>query len=100
MSDSSWYRWDGADLLLHIKVIPKASSDELAGVQEGHMRVRITAPPVDGKANVHLVRWLAKLFGVARSNIAIEAGTLGRTKRIRVRSPASLPDEIPPSPVD
>lgn len=98
MNPTGWFRWDGSDLLLQIKVIPKSSSDELAGVQGDHMRVRITAPPVDGKANVHLVRWLAQLFGVSRSAITIEVGTLGRIKRVRVHAPARLPDTIDPPP--
>ncbi|MCB1802583.1 MAG: YggU family protein [Gammaproteobacteria bacterium] len=98
MKPVDWFRWDGNDLLLQVKVIPKSSSDELAGVQGDHMRVRITAPPVDGKANVHLVRWLAQVFGVSRSAITIEAGTLARIKRIRVHAPARLPDAIDPRP--
>lgn len=96
MNGAQWYRWDDADLVVQIKVIPKASSDAFVGVQNDHMRVRITAPPVDGKANAHLIAWLAKLFGVAKSAVAIEAGELGRSKRLRIRTPQRLPDDIAP----
>ena len=92
----TWFRWDGPDLILQIKVVPKAASDELAGIQGDRMRVRITAPPVDGIANTHLVAWLAKLFGVPRSSINIESGALGRNKRLRITAPTHLPDLIPP----
>jgi len=56
---SDWYRWDGPDLLLKLKLQPKSSRDAFAGQQNDRLRVRITAPPVDGRANTHLLAWLA-----------------------------------------
>jgi hypothetical protein len=45
---SDWYRWDGDDLILSLKIQPKASRDELAEPLGDALKVRITAPPVDG----------------------------------------------------
>ena len=91
------YRWDGRDLLIQLKLQPRSSRDEFVGPQGGRLRVRITAPPVDGKANSHLVAWLAKQFGVGKSSVAIEAGQSSRFKRVRIRAPAQLPTVIAPA---
>jgi uncharacterized protein (TIGR00251 family) len=91
-----WYRWDGTDLLLQLKLQPKASRDAFADEQHDRLRVRITAPPVDGKANTHLVAWLARQFGVAKSSVSIESGLCSPLKRVRVRSPARIPDIVKP----
>ena len=90
----AWYRWDGADLLLQLKVQPKASKDAFAEVQNDRLRVRITAPPVDGKANAHLAGWLARQFGVAKSAVQVESGQSSPLKRVRISSPARLPDGV------
>ena len=91
---SDWYRWDGEDLLLFVKVQPKASRDELAEPLGDALKIRITAPPVDGKANSHLLRFLAKTFGVAKSAVILESGDSSRTKRIRVKKPRQLPQNV------
>lgn len=93
---SAWYRWDGADLLLTLRIQPRASRDELAGPLGEALKVRITAPPVDGKANVHLVAFLARTFGVAKGDVVLESGAGSRTKRLRVRKPRRLPKIVSP----
>jgi uncharacterized protein (TIGR00251 family) len=79
------YQWNGQDLLLWVRVQPRASKDEIAGVQGSHIKIRITAPPVEGKANSHLIRFLAKSFGVAKSNIQLLNGESSREKRLRIQ---------------
>jgi len=91
MADSGWFHWDGTDLVLRLRVQPKASRDEFAGPQERSYRVRITAPPVDGKANAHLIKFLAKAFGVSKTAVTLESGETSREKRIRICSPSRLP---------
>lgn len=101
--DSGWYRWQGDTLILSVRVQPKASKDEIIGPcddgQGGEsLRIRITAPPVDGKANAHLIKFLAKSFGVAKSRVCVVAGETGRHKRIHINAPGKLPPYIPPAP--
>lgn len=86
-----WYRWDGEDLVLALHVQPRASRDEFAGPYGDRLRVRITAPPVDGTANAHLVRFLAKSFGVRGCDVRLEKGETGRDKVVRIRRPARIP---------
>ena len=88
---AAWFRWDGDDLLLEVRVQPRASRDEIVGPHGDRLKVRITAPPVDGKANTHLAKYLAKSFGVAPSAVTLEGGETGRGKRLRIRAPRELP---------
>jgi len=88
---AGYYRWDGEDLILQLRVQPRASRDELADVQGDRLRVRLTAPPVEGKANAYLRRFLAELFGVGQKRVLIESGASGRNKRVRIKGPVSLP---------
>jgi hypothetical protein len=68
-----------------VRVQPRASRDAVTGVQEGALRVALTAPPVDGEANAALVAFLAKRLGVARRDVTIVQGETGRSKLIEVR---------------
>jgi uncharacterized protein len=91
-----WYRWEGDDLLLDLLVQPRAPRDELVGPQGDALKVRITAPPVAGRANEHLIRFLAKAFGVGRGNVQLVSGFGARRKALRIRRPARLPPPVQP----
>jgi uncharacterized protein (TIGR00251 family) len=65
-------------------VQPRASRTELAGPHGGALRVRLTAPPVDGAANEALVRFLAEQLDVPRSAVRLDAGATGRSKLVTV----------------
>jgi uncharacterized protein (TIGR00251 family) len=86
-----WYRREGADLVLEVLVQPRAAHDALAGIVDGRLKIRLTAPPVDGAANEHLVGWLAREFGIPRRQVRIEHGERGRRKRVRLISPKKYP---------
>jgi uncharacterized protein (TIGR00251 family) len=90
----AWFRWDGNDLLLWVRAQPKSSRNGFAEVLEDAIKVRITAPPVDGKANQHLQAWLAKQFRVAKRDVHIETGESSRRKRIRIHEPKLIPSPI------
>lgn len=88
-----WYRWQGQSLILSIRVQPRASRDEIVGPHgEESLKVRISAPPVDGKANQHLIKFLAKAFGVAKAQVTLLKGAGGREKQLSIKAPARLPD--------
>ncbi|TFH91507.1 DUF167 family protein YggU [Vibrio ouci] len=92
MSQAAWF--DGEDLLLRLYIQPKASRDKIVGQHGEEVKIAITAPPVDGKANAHLSKYLAKQFKVAKGLITIEKGELGRHKQVRIQSPVQIPQEI------
>ncbi len=91
---TSFYEWKDNKLIVRIKVQPRASKDEIAEILGDCLKIRITAPPIDGKANQHLLAYLAKLFKVAKSRITLLSGETGREKRVCIDDPQQLPDII------
>lgn len=73
---------DGVTLALHLQ--PGAKKTEIAGVHGGALKIRLVAPPVDGKANEALIAFLAAKLGVSKSAIALKSGQTSRTKRVRI----------------
>ncbi len=88
---SGWYHWDGDDLTLRLRIQPKASRDTFVGPHGDDFKIRITAPPVDGKANAHLIKLLAKAFGVPRSQVTLVSGETSRSKCLRIHAPQKAP---------
>lgn len=93
--DKRFYRWDGDALILSCHLQPKASRDEISGLHGDSVKIRITAPPIEGRANTQLIRFLAKTFGVPKRAVSIISGELGRQKRVRIESPTRLPEALP-----
>lgn len=70
---------------LAVRVTPKASRNKILGVlEDGTVKISLTAPPVDGKANEALVKFLADVLDVPKSNIDIVAGATGRDKLVSI----------------
>jgi uncharacterized protein len=69
---------------LKVRVQPRASADALGGVRAGALVVRLNAPPVDGRANEALARFLGRVLGVPPSSIALVRGAAGRDKILRI----------------
>ena len=90
----AWYRWQGNDLLLHIKVQPGASRSQIAGLHGEQLKIRIQAPPVDGRANETLIAYLSECFALGKTNVQIEHGHNARNKQVRIRNPQQLPTEL------
>ncbi len=86
------YSWQGEDLILHCHLQPKAATDDIVGIHGDRLKIRITAPPVDGKANEHIIKWFSKLFKVPKSHIEILQGDLARQKTFRITQPKVLPE--------
>jgi len=68
-----------------VRVQPRASTNGLAGVMEGALRVRLTAPPVEGKANKALREFLARFLGVSKGDVEIVSGESSRNKKGTIR---------------
>ncbi len=96
----SFYRWQDKSLIIICHLQPRASKDEFAGLHGESVKIRIKAPPVDGKANAYLIGFLAKQFGVAKRDITILSGELSREKKVRIDHPDKIPKALniePPS---
>ena len=71
-------------LAFKIAVQPRASRNQVAGLKGDALKIKLTAPPVDGAANKACLQFLAKTLGVPKSSLAILSGESSRTKRILI----------------
>lgn len=71
-------------VLFHIRVLPRSSRCELAGIQNDALKLKITAPPVEGQANEECIRFLADKLGVRKAQIQITEGRKSKNKTIVV----------------
>lgn len=71
----------GARIILDISVSPNAKKTELVGWHDGALRVRLSAPPVDGAANEALRRWLSQELGLPQARVELLRGASGRRKQ-------------------
>ena len=69
-------------VMFKVLVQPKSSKNEIVGLHDGALKVKLTAPPVDGAANKLCLKFLAKQLGTAKSNIDIISGETGRHKQL------------------
>lgn len=77
---------------IRIKLIPRSSRNEIVGEENGVYRVKITEPPVEGRANKALIQLLAEKLGVPKRDVELVSGKSSRLKTIRIRglSPANI----------
>jgi len=71
-------------ILVDVRVIPRAKKTEFAGMRDGALLIRVSAPPVEGAANDALVALFSERLRIPRRNIRIVAGEAGRRKRIEI----------------
>jgi len=74
----------GGGVTFAVRVVPRASKNEIVGVHGDALKIRLTAPPVEGKANEALIAFLAQRLGVRKGQVEIVAGATSRRKMIRV----------------
>jgi uncharacterized protein len=70
--------------LVSVRVLPRARRDEIVGWQGSTLRVRVTAPPIDGRANDAAIGVLAEAFGVPRASVGLVSGATSQNKLFRV----------------
>lgn len=73
---------------------PKASRDQIMGLLGDEIKIAITAPPVDGKANEHLRRYLAKICGTSYSKVTIIRGETNRHKTVKIEDYKKIPEDL------
>lgn len=89
-----WLRPGEGGAILEILVQPRASRNEIIGIQDGALKVRLTSPPVDGAANLTCREFLAKKLGVVKGRVVLVAGDKSRHKRLFISG--MTVDEIRP----
>lgn len=79
-----WIRETAKGVLLPVRAVPRASKNEIQGVHGDALRVRLQAPPVEGKANAALIRFLSDTLNIPRAQISIASGETGRSKAVLI----------------
>ncbi|MDE1156045.1 MAG: DUF167 domain-containing protein [Acidobacteriaceae bacterium] len=72
-------------VMVPVRVHPGARKNAVSGLHDGALKISLTSPPVEGKANAALTEFLAELFGVARREVVLLSGETSRSKRLLVR---------------
>ena len=88
---AAWLEASQGAWLLSLRVQPGARRTEPQGIADGRLRLRLAAPPVEGKANEALLRWVAQRLGLRQRDVELVSGQASRNKRLRVDCP--LPRE-------
>jgi uncharacterized protein (TIGR00251 family) len=91
-SSSDWCREERGGVVLTLHVQPGARHTEAAGMHGNALKVRIGAPPLDGKANALLCEFLAHAFGVPLRRVTLLRGETSRDKIVRIDAPTRRPD--------
>lgn len=88
------YQWQAEALLLHCHIQPGAKVTEVSGLHGDRLKIRLQAPPVDGKANDALLAFLADAFKVPKSATSLIRGHSSRQKTVKIEQPQSLPPDF------
>ena len=86
-----WASRTASGWMLSLRVVPGASKTVMAGPLGEQLKVKVAAPPNDGKANAELLRFIAEAWGVRPRDLRIRRGLHGRSKVVEVASPVDLP---------
>ena len=81
---NDYFKITGKDIVIKVKIIPGSSKNKVIGVYNNSLKITITAPPVEGKANKKCITYIAKCFDVAKSKIEIISGQTSKNKLIKI----------------
>lgn len=91
---ASWHTRNGDTVILVLHVQPGAKHTSVAGLHGEALKIRLAAPPIEGRANEALLRFIADQFGVPLRNVELMQGGQSRHKRIAVRGSTVDPDTL------
>lgn len=89
-----WLTIKEDSFVLSIYVQPGAKSTQVSGEHDGALKIRLAAPPVEGKANAALIAFLAKIFSVAKRDVVLNSGELSRHKIIQINKPSQQEEVV------
>jgi uncharacterized protein (TIGR00251 family) len=91
---TSFCQWEADILVLNVLGKPSSKQDVIGKAKGLQLKISVTASPVAGKATDHMVRFLAKEFGVANKDIEVVFGRFNVNKQLRIKAPSQLPAVI------
>jgi uncharacterized protein (TIGR00251 family) len=90
----SWYRREGESIVLVLHVQPGAKRSEISGLHGEALKIRLAAPPIEGRANEALLRFIADKFDVPQREVELLRGGQSRHKMVKVTGSAVLPESL------
>jgi len=81
---NDYFKITGNDIVIKVKIVPGSSKNKIIGVYNNALKITITAPPVEGKANKKCIAYLAKYFDVAKLKVEIISGKNSKNKLIKI----------------
>ena len=81
---NDYFKITGNDIIVKVKIVPGSSKNKIVGAYSDALKIAITAPPVEGKANKKCIAYLAKYFDIAKSKIEIISGQTSKNKLIKI----------------
>ena len=94
MTPQHWYRRNGEIITLTLHVQPGAKRSEIAGLRGNALKIKLAAPPVEGRANDALLKFFAELFAVPLRNVELRQGGQSRHKVVAVIGSRVLPESL------
>jgi uncharacterized protein (TIGR00251 family) len=91
---SDWYRRNGESITLTLHVQPGAKRSEIAGLHGDALKIRLAAPPIEGRANEALLKFIAKLFDVPLRSVELKQGGQSRHKLVAVSGSKVEPESL------
>ncbi|MCO4755330.1 MAG: YggU family protein [Bacteriovoracaceae bacterium] len=88
MSNNEWFEIQGDNAVLRVNARPASSKNEICGIFDGRLKIKLSSPPVDGKANKELIKYLSKLTNIPKSSFEIIRGFTSKQKDIACPSSA------------
>jgi len=81
---NDWLTADSIGVVLTVRVVPRSSRNQIVGMENGALKIKLTAPPVEGAANAALIEFVAEWLSVRKSAVTIMSGDKARRKVVRV----------------
>lgn len=91
---AAWYRREGDAITLTLHVQPGAKRSETAGLHGDALKIRLAAPPIEGRANEALLRFIAELFDVPQRHVELLRGAQSRHKMVKIKGSAIAPESL------
>jgi hypothetical protein len=87
-----WRQREGETLVLYIQLQARSGKDTVLGVHGERLRIRVGAPPIEGRANERLLSFLAQEFGVPKSQVNLRSGHTSKFKCVAIAAPRREPE--------
>lgn len=94
---ATWYRRNGDLIVLNLHVQPGAKRSEIAGLHGEALKIRLAAPPIEGRANEALLKFIAALFEVPLRQVELKQGNHSRQKVLQICGSSIVPESILPA---